>query len=370
MRIFVVCADRGIPVDGTKGASVHIRSMTRALALAGHEVTLFAARPSAGPLPGPVEVWPYEPGSSLAAAAALLGPPDMVYERYALGHDGGLRAARDLNVPFALEVNAPLVEEAALHRPATLQTHHVEIERRLFRQSDAVFAVSEPLRRYVARVRGTDQGTQVLPNGCDPELFPSPAPLDGRNGQVLVFLGHPKPWHGTNALPGLLADLVARGRDPVLLLIGGGPGADEVSAGAADLGLADRVVVTGPVTTSTAARLLMLGEVALAPYPEHRFFYFCPIKVIEYMAAGLPVVSTHQGDVPAILDDAGVVVPPGDARAFADAVDQLLGNTELRRSLGARGRHRALSTFTWDRTARAMGELFDEPFAMGREVAS
>jgi glycosyltransferase involved in cell wall biosynthesis len=110
--------------------------------------------------------------------------------------------------------------------------------------------------------------------------------------------------------------------------------------------------------------------VALAPYPEHRFFYFCPIKVIEYMAAGLPVVSTDQGDVPTILDKAGVVVPGGDTHAFADAVDQLLGDAELRRRLGTRARHRALSTFTWDRTARAIGELFDEPLAVGQEVAS
>jgi glycosyltransferase involved in cell wall biosynthesis len=370
VRIFYVCADPGIPVDGTKGASVHLRSLTAALARAGHDLTVFAARPANGGAAPLVTVRPYESGSSLMGAASTVGRPDLVYERYALGHGGGLLAARDLGVPFALEVNAPLVDEAGQHRPQTVQDHHAEVERMLFRHADAVFAVSEPLRRYVARIRGTDRGTETLPNGCDPALFPAPAPLDARRGHVLVFLGHPKPWHGAEAIPALLADLVARGRDPVLLLIGGGPGADRVAEAAGDLRLADRVVITGPVTTETAARLLLLGEVALAPYPEHPFFYFCPIKVIEYMAAGVPVVSTAQGDVPAILGDTGLVVPAGDRSAMADAVDRLLADDALRRTLGGRARRRALSRFTWDRTARAIVERFLPALIAGGGKAS
>jgi glycosyltransferase involved in cell wall biosynthesis len=351
VRIFVVCGDVGITPDGSKGAAVHLRSVTVALSRAGHRVTLFSSRPgSPETLPG-VSLRPFEGRRSIEEATRFLGVPDLVYERYSLGQVEGLAAARDLGAPFAVEVNAPLLMEASRYRPHTVQPHHGTAERRLFREADVVLAVSEPLRRFVADVRGTSQGTFVLHNGCSPELFPSSAPLDGEGEPRLVFLGHPKPWHGAEALPGLLAALDRRGCFPRLLIIGGGSGADAVAAEAARLGVEGRVDITGELPPSGVTRRLLECTVAIAPYPAHPFFYFCPMKIVEAMAAGLPVVATAQGDIPEILGGTGVLVPPGDTEALASAVRVLLQDPQLRRELGSRARARAMSKLTWDRVA-------------------
>lgn len=369
MRILQLCADPGIPLDGTKGAAVHLRSMANAFRRRGHDVRLLVA--NVGEDRNATEAFsaqPLEP-AALTADARRWGRADLVYERYALGHRGGLDTARALGVPLVLEVNAPLVLEASHHRARTVRDGDEDVERTLFRSADVVVAVSEPLRRYVAQIRGTDRGTVVVRNGCDPGAFPTPAPLDAGRPQRLVFLGHPKPWHGAEALPQVVADLRRRGWDVALLLIGGGPGADAVAQRAREFGVEGHVEITGPLSADDAVRRLQGGTVAMAPYPPHPLFYFCPLKVIECMAAGLPVVTTAQGDLPEVVGEAGIVVQPGDNRALVDAVEVLLRNERLRRGLGALGRERALSSFTWDRAAGQVVRAATEVIGMRRRVA-
>lgn len=346
MKVFLVSGDRGIPPGGTKGASVHLRALAEALTRAGHHLIAFSRRDGAFPTP----LVPLDGPTSLLDEARRGGPPDVVYERYSLGHLAGLEAARVLGRPLLLEVNAPLVAEASRHRPGTVSATDGDVERRLFSEADVVLAVSEPLRRYVAAIRGSDTGTVVIPNGCDPALFPHPAPLDDAQPTV-VFLGHPRPWHGAERLPGLLAALTAAGSPARLLIIGGGPGAQAVADGVRARGLGHAVEVTGPLPQAEAARRLAEATVAVAPYPTDPFFYFSPLKVVECMAAGLPVVTSDQGDLPGTLGGTGVVVAPDDDRALRDAVLLLLGDAPLRRRLGTAARARALRMFTWDGVA-------------------
>ncbi|MDP8955756.1 MAG: glycosyltransferase family 4 protein [Actinomycetota bacterium] len=369
MRILQVSADRGVPLDGTKGASVHVRSMARAFRRQGHNVRLVMA--NLGEDEATVKALSAQvlkPGS-LIDQAARGGVADLVYERYALGHLEGLETAVTLGAPFVLEVNAPLVLEASRHRQATVRDGDEDVERRLFRSADLVVAVSEPLRKYIAEIRGTDHGTVVVRNGCDARAFDSAAPLQSGPPQRLVFLGHPKPWHGAEDLPRLVADLRRRGWDVDLLLIGAGAGADAVASRARDLGVGDHVEVTGALSPEAAIRRLHEGTVAVAPYPPQGLYYFCPLKVIECMAAGLPVVTTAQGDLPEVVGDAGLLVPPGDQRALLQAVELLLRNEPLRRGLGARGRERALSSFTWDHAADHVLRAVAEIGGVGQRVA-
>ena len=193
----------------------------------------------------------------------------------------------------------------------------------------------------------------MLRNGFDPARWPRRAPLDGA---VIAFLGHPKPWHGVDHLAPLLAAARRSGHDARLLVIGGGQGTKAVVSSARDLGVARWVELTGPLTEEGAAARLREAAVAVAPYPPNPFFYFCPLKVVEYMAAGLPVVASAQGDVPVLVGNAGVLVPPGDQRALDDAVDRLLRSPEERTRLGRAARRRALACFTWERVAESIAE--------------
>jgi len=93
--------------------------------------------------------------------------------------------------------------------------------------------------------------------------------------------------------------------------------------------------------------MLRRGRVALAPYRFMELFYFCPLKVIDYLAAGLPVVASRVGDVPELVGDAGVLVEARDDAALAGAVGALLAAPGRAAELGRRGRRRAHHPMTW-----------------------
>ncbi len=75
------------------------------------------------------------------------------------------------------------------------------------------------------------------------------------------------------------------------------------------------------------------------------------LSAIEAMAFGLPVVASRTGGLPEVVEDGvtGILVPPGDSKALAEAVVLLLHDPALRRRLGQAGRQRVLDEFTLDR---------------------
>lgn len=340
LRIAQVCADAGIAPGGTKGAAQHLRGIASGFRDLGQHVETFTARPPEGQFP--VAVRALDELASVRHA-------DVIYERYSLGHRGGLRTARRLGVPFVLEVNAPLVDEALAHRPDTVADRDRVVERELLGAADLVVTVSGELSSWVRNARTGPVLTQR--NGFEPSWFSwVGAPIARSSGAPfpLVFLGHPKPWHGADRLVPLLLDLSRTGHLPRTLVIGGGPDAVRLAAAADRHGLGDQIVITGALPPAEASRHLSSAVIGLAPYPRQSPFYFCPLKVIDYLAAGLAVVSGDLGDIAELVDGAGIVIDdPDDDEAFAAAVRELLDDDVRRAAMGRRGRRRAQATMTW-----------------------
>ncbi|MGI8516503.1 MAG: glycosyltransferase family 4 protein [Acidimicrobiia bacterium] len=347
MLILQVCADQGIAPGGTKGASVHLRHVAGALGNRGHRVVTVAKREPVYVNPHPAPVRSLDRG--LLAAVREFGLPNLVYERYSLGHTAALEFAHGHDLPFVLEVNSPLTVEALTQRHAPVGFAEHAAEDRLFREADSVVVVSRPLADYVERLRGRSDGIVVVPNGVDPAAFPITAAHTG--GSTLAFLGHPKPWHGVSRLADVVAAVAIRHSAVSIVVIGGGLGVGELMHRARATGVDDRITVTGPLGENGVATILFDSAVGVAPYPPNDFFYFSPLKVVEYMMAGLPVVASAVGDVAATVGDGGFVVDPADDDALASAVSLLLHDPNLRRRLGGIGRRRALAEFTWDRVA-------------------
>lgn len=344
LTIAQVCADRGIAAGATKGASQHLRGIAAGLVGAGHRVVTYTARAPEGPFPVPVRDLTELTGCAGSNVPAL----DIVYERYSLGHRGGLDLARACGAAFVLEVNAPLVAEALKYRPETVADHHQMIEQELLGGADLVITVSTALTRWVDESRRGP--TVTIPNGFEPEWFPEQA--SATDEPTLAFIGHPKPWHGADRLPEVLAALADRGHHPRLLLIGGGPGADAVMERAHHHGVTSQITITGALAPEHASALLSTASIGVAPYPRQEPFYFCPLKVLDYLAAGLPVVSTDQGDIADLVGEAGIVVAADDDRELVDAIASLLDDPGAARRLGAEGRRRAHATRTWAHAAQ------------------
>jgi glycosyltransferase involved in cell wall biosynthesis len=348
MRLVYLCADRGIPLLGHKGASVHLRSLAAALAARGNEV-IVACRTLEGPNRPPagveVRLMPASEDEHAAWTRELVreSRADVVLERYSLSSEAAAETARAAGLPYVLEVNAPLVEEAARYRGlADVQTWRAR-EKKLLASADAVIAVSGGVRDYVVSAGVSAAHVFVVHNGVDLGAFQKAAGLHAPQSDravVVGFAGSLKPWHGVDVLLRAFAQVPSRTR---LLVVGDGPMRADLEAMASSLDLTSRARFTGAVPHAEIPGLLNAMDIGVAPYTAQDGFYFSPLKVAEYLAAGLPVVVSDQGDLREIVGDAGVLVPPDDVAALAAALARLVRDPSLRRTLSTAARLRAVA---------------------------
>ncbi|WP_136192799.1 glycosyltransferase family 4 protein [Actinomyces procaprae] len=358
MRIAYICADPGVPVFGSKGASVHIQEVVRALRRAGHDVTVYAVR-RGNLVPDDladlhVSIVRIEATDAAAreraqadAAAALAelvleAGADLVYERYSL-FSSALATLADAGIPGVLEVNSPLIDEQRHHRELVDEAAALAALRAQVRAARTTVCVSEPVRRWVCRHVDAPRAV-TIPNGVNlSRLTPFPEDPDD---VVVTFVGTLKPWHGVSDL--LQAASLAK-ESWSLRVIGDGPEREALLAQAEALGL--DVDFRGPLAPQDVPAALAGTAIGVAPYPDlggEDEQYFSPLKVLEYLAAGLPVVASAVGQLPRLLDGIGVLVPPSDPAALAAALDALAVAPQLRARRGELGRRRAEKHHGWD----------------------
>ncbi len=392
-RMLYVCADRGIPFGGTKGASVHVREFLGALMaegqtpvaavrrrdrkrgqLAGHPVHVLAPDLPEPPLatPAAAEGWEFSLNTGFTARLADLHldtPFSVVYERYSLFSTAGCDFAASCDLPFIVEVNAPLIQEASTHRGLRLEQLATDVARHVFTAADHVVTVSDAVRDWVLGIAPGARVT-VLPNGVDTSRIrpglatPTWRRLAGSQGEdtfVIGFVGRIRPWHGLELL--LEAVAQARRQDPGLRLcvVGddGGSGRD-LHKLVRGLGLEEHVVFTGAVSPEEIPAALGTMDAVAAPYPELDNFYFSPLKVFEYMAAGKAIVASSIGQIPEILDHekTGLLVQPGDVDALTAALLRLRREPDLARTLGQNARQEAEARHTWRDRVNTVEALF------------
>jgi glycosyltransferase involved in cell wall biosynthesis len=379
MRIAYVTADFGVPVFGTNGSSAHVRAIVRALRGAGATVDLFASRLD-GPLPEDLadlriielprasrrlpqaerERRAIAANDVLAQELLAHGPYDLVYERHALWSAAGMTLARQQGIPGLLEVNAPLLEETATFRSLVDQPTAERQVRRAFADASALLAVSGGVARYLDGFPAASGKVHVVPNGVEPERFAVTDRVPRAEDPVVVgFVGSLRPWHGLDGLVRAMALLARDGVAARLLIVGRGPERERLEALAAELGITDSIEWTGVLPESRVPPALARMDIAVAPYPALPDFYFSPLKLFEYMAAGLPVVTTTVGDLPQLVDDGrtGVLTPPDEPVALARAIAALAADPERCRRLGTAARARVIERHSWQATAARILEI-------------
>lgn len=272
--------------------------------------------------------------------------------------------ARRLGVPMVTIADAPVAYETRVfaadvgrwHPPALVEA----IERRTLRQSRAILTVSRPTAQRLARY-GLNVPVHVVPNGFDPRWFPELTPDERRSRRqalgltaprVATFVGAFRPFHGVDLLRDLIAATAGRA-DTQWLLVGDGPKRPALQADFADR---PDVLFLGRRPPEELGTLMALADVAVSPHPKFEGdYYFCPLKVIEYAAAGCAIAAAALGDIPTLLDDGrvGVLVDTPEPAPWRAAVARLLDDPAHATALGRAARRWAHDHYTWGHAARA-----------------
>jgi glycosyltransferase involved in cell wall biosynthesis len=230
------------------------------------------------------------------------------------------------------------------------------------RYADAFIAVAAEDRRKMIEVEGVDaQKIRLIPNG-----IPDPVPADGAAVRRELGIDADAPVIGIvcelraqKALE-VLFDAAARLRSELpalrVLVAGDGPDREHLEAEVERLGLEGTVLLLG-IRRDVPALLDTLDVATLSSDYEGS-----PLSVMEYMAAGKPIVSTRVGGVPELVEDGreALLVEPRDPAALAEAIGRLLRSPAEAKRLGEAARDRQQREYSLDAMVRRVESLYEE----------
>ena len=228
------------------------------------------------------------------------------------------------------------------------------IERWVCSEATWTMVVLTPLKRYLEAIGVPEGKCVVMPNGVDAERFAPRAPdmtLRDRLGIpsdrcIVGFTGVLRPWHGLDLLVRAVRKMVQQGINVFLLIVGDGPYRGKLEEIVSQLGLGAAVCVTGRVPHERVPDYVGLFDVAVSPRAT---FYASPMKVIEYMALGKPIVVPRTPNFLDIIDEGveGVTFEDGSEISLERALSGLCTDVPLRREIGARARAKVERRLNW-----------------------
>jgi glycosyltransferase involved in cell wall biosynthesis len=283
-------------------------------------------------------------------------PFDIVHDNQGLGI--GLLLIKSRGVPMVATIHHPLSIDV---RNAVAQaTGPIEKARRLIyypifmqefvaRRLDRIITVSEASARMVELAFAVSrQQMDVIYNGIDTDVF---RPLGvAKQPNDIIFVSNSED-RNKGALYLLQALRYLRDSTDYRLTFVDRP-RQQLKLAPRLLrryGLSTRVRFTGRVTTPQLVRHYCRAQMSVCPSLYEGF----GLPAAEAMACGLPVVTTTGGALPEVVEDGvtGILVPPADARALAEAMDNLMKDANLRQRMGQAGRQRILEKFNWRKAA-------------------
>ncbi len=364
MRILYVASDQMVP--GRTGGSVHVLEVARGLASRGHEVHAVVHAQDGAAEEERVDgatfhrvrwqpdhrFFRFRATASVRALLERTGA-EVVVERYYNFGGEGVRAAAALGRPALLEVNSPIVDhpgsgkaalDALLGRPMR------RYREGLCREAAALLSPLLEIVPDFARAK-----TEIVTWGANVAAF-TPGHRDARGRWrgdlglsdqtcLVLFSGSHRPWHGVHVLEAAARSLSNRS-DLFFLFVGGRPREAR--------GFRGRHLGTLPY--EQMPEITAAADVGVAPYDPSRLaqlrlgFYWSPLKIFEYMASGLPVVTIRRPPLTEIVreDQDGLLFSEGKVVELAAVLARLADDCPLRERLGRSGRERVVARYSWD----------------------
>ena len=237
----------------------------------------------------------------------------------------------------------------------------------LFTHADALVTVTEQLRDIIRREFHTTRPIEVIRNGVRLNAVErSPDP----DHPLIVYTGQVYLWKGV----GTLVEAMGEVRNAQLVVLGGlpyEPDLAKLQAFAAEHRVADRIQFPGSVEPSRVWEYLSKAHVAVLPLIDtvaSRYFT-CPLKMLQYMSARVPIVATRLPAVAEVLEHErnALLVDPGKPSQLAAAIQRLLDDPPLAQRLAAQARQ-DVEALGWSARARAVLDLAERVWSARAET--
>jgi glycosyltransferase involved in cell wall biosynthesis len=177
---------------------------------------------------------------------------------------------------------------------------------------------------------------------------------------VCGFIGSFHYWHDAKALLSIAEKLLIKHPNLSFIFIGqGGASAADIRKEFSEQPWSERGVFIDHVQHHQIQNYINIFDIALAPYARQPLFYYSPVKIFEYMAYGIALVTVPLGQIKEIVQDRenGLFYDPDKENDLAEKIKELVNNPEMRIRLGARAKELIASTHTWDQKARELEAL-------------
>jgi len=232
----------------------------------------------------------------------------------------------------------------------------IRMQKMVARTLDRIITVSENARRDISRDFFIPADRfRVVSNGIDLERFHPVPEIPREKNRIIATNSSDTPLKGLRYLIQAVAGIAAQ--RPIRLQIIGelkkGSGVDRLIR---QLGVGHAIRFTGRISHSDFVREYAKASAAVVPSVYEGF----GLPVGEAMACGVPVISTTGGALPEVVGDAGILVPPADPGALADAILSIIDHPERAVELGRAGREWVQRRFTWKRAAQNTVDVYRE----------
>ena len=283
------------------------------------------------------------------------------------------RGVEHLHADYALNAaTVALVAARLTGRSFSFAAHAADLYinpillREKIRAAGFVTPISDYNRRFLLQTAG-DAGAALKINvvhcGLDLSQF-VPAAGPSHTRPLILGVGRLIEKKGFRYLIAACQRLAQRGTEFECRIIGGGPEATALQSQIDQCGLADRVHLSGPLPQEQVREWMRRADVFALPCvsARDRDQDGIPVVLMEAMALHRPVISTPISGIPELVQDGvnGLLTPPGDSARLAEALSQLLADTELREALGRAGRATVEREFDVRISAAQLAALFSE----------
>jgi|SRR5579883_129804 glycosyltransferase involved in cell wall biosynthesis len=304
-------------------------------------------------------------GIPLLLFHVLRHPVDFIYERYSLFNISGVFVAKLCRIPIVLEVNSPFAIEQSRDKHIRLNRLAQLVETWTCNAATRIIVVSTPLKRILAGAGVSADRIEVMPNGVRMETFvQQPAPDGLRNSlglgpetRIIGFVGWFRKWHGIEMLLDAFRISGVAKQGVKVMLLGDGQAMADLRQYVAENGMQQDVIFTGPLPHHEVPAYLNLIDIAVQPAANE---YCCPMKILEYMALGKPIVAPRQANIEELLRNGqeARLFEPGNAGSLAEALRAMIADLPAAQRMGERARE-AIGTrgLLWNENARRVIEL-------------